>query len=308
VETGQNRPVVGNQPPAVLAGRHNLPAPLTSLVGRGAELRGIAEALRRSRLVTLTGPGGVGKTRLALELARRQVGRRVDGAWLVDLAASAQAPDVAAETARTLDVGSRRDATLTDALVSYLAERDPLLVLDNCEHVIEPSARLAGTLLAFCPDVRIMATSREVFDVPGERVWRLGPLDADEARRLFVERARARRPEFMPDERADETIVRICERLDRLPLAIELAAARVGVMSAAEILAGLESRLGELGGGRLSPPRHRTVRATVEWSHKLLDAGEQEASARWPCSSAVSTPRRRSRWRLGCRWTCSLAS
>ncbi|HEV2785602.1 MAG TPA: LuxR C-terminal-related transcriptional regulator [Solirubrobacteraceae bacterium] len=269
--------MVDSEAPAALPGHHNLPVPLTSLVGRGAELQGIAEALRTSRLVTLTGPGGVGKTRLALELARRQVGRRADGVWLVDLAAGPEAADVAAETARTLDVGSRRGATWTDALVGYLAERDPLLVLDNCEHVIDASAELAHTLLASCPDVRIMATSREILDMPGERVWRLEPLDADHARRLFVQRARARRPEFMPDERADETITRICERLDRLPLAIELAAARVGVMSAEEILAGLEARLGELRGGRLARPRHRTVRATVEWSHRLLETAEQRA-------------------------------
>jgi len=161
--------------------------------------------------------------------------------------------------------------------VGYLAERDTLLVLDNCEHVIAASAELADSLLASCPNIRIMATSREILDIPGERVWRLEPLDADDARRLFVQRARARRPEFVPDERAEEMITRICERLDRLPLAIELAAARVGVMSAEEILAGLEARLGELGGGRLAPLRHRTVRAAVEWSHRLLDAAEQGA-------------------------------
>jgi predicted ATPase len=226
--------------------------------------------------VTLTGPGGVGKTRLALELARRQIGRRTDGVWLVDLAAGPEGPDVAAETARTLAVRGRRGATWTDALQYHLANRDPLLVLDNCEHVIDAAARVADSLLGSCPNVRIIATSREVFDVQGEQVWRLKPLDADDARRLFVERARARRPEFMPDERADKTIARICERLDSLPLAIELAAARVGVMSIEEILAGIESRLGSLGGGRLAPPRHRTVRATVEWSYNLLDTSEQE--------------------------------
>jgi non-specific serine/threonine protein kinase len=268
--------MVETERPAGLSG-HNLPAPLTSLVGRGPELGGIGEALRKSRLVTLTGPGGVGKTRLALELARRQIGRRSDGVWLVDLASGPEAPDVAAETARTLDVRSRRDATWTDCLQSYLADRDPLLVLDNCEHVIEAAAQLADGLLASCPDVRIIATSREVFDVQGERVWRLEPLDPDDARRLFVERARARRPQFLPDERTDETITRICERLDRLPLAIELAAARAGVMSIEEILAELESSLGLLGGGRLAPPRHRTVRATVEWSHMLLETAEQDA-------------------------------
>jgi non-specific serine/threonine protein kinase len=266
-----------NEAFAAFHGHHNLPASLTSLVGRVAELQGIGEALRKSRMVTLTGPGGVGKTRVALELARRQVGRRAAGVWLVDLTAGREVPDVAAETARTLDVGSRRDATWTDALVSSLAERDLLIVLDNCEHVIEACAELADALLASCPNVRIMATSREIFDMPGERVWRLEPLDVEDARRLFVERARARRPEFMLDARSNETITRICERLDRLPLAIELAAARVSAMSAAEVLAGLESRVGELRGGRLAPPHQRTVRATVEWSYRLLDTVEQDA-------------------------------
>ena len=274
---GQNRAMGDGEAPAARRRDHNLPAPLTSLIGREAALRSVSEALRKSRLVTVTGPGGVGKTRLALEFAHRQVGRRADGVWLVDLAAVSEAFDVAAETARTLDVGRGRDTTWTEALVSHLAARDPLIVLDNCEHVIGACAELAHGLLASCPRVRIIATSREILDTPGERVCRLEPLDAEHAQRLFVERARARRPEFMPDERADATITRICERLDRLPLSIELAASRVGVMSAEEILAGLDSRLGELGGGRLARPRHRTVRATVEWSHRLLDPAEGTA-------------------------------
>ncbi len=256
---------------------HNLPAPLTSLVGRDRELEGISKALRKSRLVTLSGPGGVGKTRLALEVARREVGRRAAGVWLVDLALGSEAQDVAAETARTLDIRSQGSMSWTDALAKYLTDRDPLLVLDNCEHVVEDSARLADTLLAACPDARIIATSREVLDLRGERVWRLEPLGIDDARRLFVERARDRRPDFIPDERAEQAIAQLCERLDRLPLAIELAAARVAVMSPEEILAGLESRLGELSGGRFAPERHRTVRAAVEWSHQLLDTAEQEA-------------------------------
>ena len=256
---------------------HNLPAPLTSLLGRDRELEGIGRGLRKCRLVTLSGPGGVGKTQLALEVARREVGRRAAGVWLVDLALVPGAPEVAAETARTLDIRSRGGVSWTDTLVKYVADRDPLLVLDNCEHVVEDSARLADTLLAACPDARIIATSREVLGLRGERVWRLEPLGIDDARRLFVERARDRRPDFIPDERAEQAIAQLCERLDRLPLAIELAAARVAVMSPQEILASLESRSGELTGGRLAPERHRTVRAAVEWSHQLLDAAEQEA-------------------------------
>ena len=256
-------------------GAHNLPAPLTSLVGRERELQGIGETLVRTRLVTLTGPGGVGKTRLALELARRQARRRPGGVWLVDLTT---AGDVAAETARVLDVRAARGTTATDALRSYLVDRDVLIVLDNCEHMVDASAELAAALLTTCRGVRIMATSRESLGVGGETVWRLEPLEPDDARRLFVERARQRRPEFMPGAEADATIDRLCARVDRLPLAIELAAARIGVMSPGEVLAGLEARLGVLGGGgRLAPPHHRTVRAAIEWSHQLLDPIEQRA-------------------------------
>jgi predicted ATPase/DNA-binding CsgD family transcriptional regulator len=257
---------------------HNLPAPLTSLVGRTRELEGIGATLRTKRLVTLTGPGGVGKTRLALALAHRQVARRADGVWLVDLTAGPETPDVAAETARVLDVRGPVGTPVTDALRKYLAGRDVLLVLDNCEHVVDASAELAASLLTTCADVRVMATSREPLGVDGETVWRLEPLVAEDAYRLFVERARQRRPEFVPGEETDATIARLCARLDRLPLAIELAAARVSVMSAAEVLAGVEAQLGMLGGGgRLSPPHHRTVRAAVEWSHQLLDPAEQAA-------------------------------
>jgi predicted ATPase/DNA-binding CsgD family transcriptional regulator len=257
---------------------HNLPAPLTSLVGRTRELEGIGETLRATRLVTLTGPGGVGKTRLALALAHRQVARRADGVWLVDLTAGPETPDVAAETARVLDVRGPVGTSATVALRKYLADRDVLLVLDNCEHVVDASAELAAALLTTCADVRVMATSREPLGVEGETVWRLEPLAAADAYRLFVERARQRRPQFVPGEETDATIARLCARLDRLPLAIELAAARVSVMSPAEVLAGVETRLGMLGGGgRLSPPHHRTVRAAVEWSHQLLDRGEQAA-------------------------------
>jgi len=257
---------------------HNVPAPLTALVGRARELDAIGETLRRTRLVTLTGPGGVGKTRLALALAQRQIARRPDGVWLVDLASGPETPDVAAETARVLDVRSPGGATPTDALRRYLVNRDVLLVLDNCEHVVSACAELAVALLTSCANVRIMATSRESLGVSGETVWRLEPLGPEHAYRLFVERARQRQPGFVPGEGTDATIAELCARLDHLPLAIELAAARVSVMSPAEVLCSLESRLGTLGGGgRLAPPHHRTVRAAVEWSHQLLDSTEQEA-------------------------------
>lgn len=258
------------------AAPHNLPVALTSLIGRSRELDDVGETLRRTRLVTLTGPGGTGKTRLVVELARRQTGRHADGVWFVDLTAADLDP--AAEVARTLDIGARSSATPTESLRRYLADRDTLLVLDNCEHVIDACAELAAAVLTACADVRILATSREPLGVSGETVWRLDPLGEQDAQRLFVERARQRRPEFIPTEEMDATIAALCARVDHLPLAIELAAARIGMMSPAEILAGLDAHLDMLSGGsRTSPARHRTVRAAVEWSHALLDPGEQRA-------------------------------
>jgi predicted ATPase/DNA-binding NarL/FixJ family response regulator len=257
---------------------HDVPVPLTSLIGRSRELEALGDTLRTARLVTLAGPGGVGKTRLAVEVAHRQRARQRDGVWIVDLTSTPDTPDVAAETARTLDVRGATGVTPTDALRRFLAERDAMLVLDNCEHVIGACAQLAADLLTSCGDLTILATSRELLGVTGETVWRLDPLAPDDARRLFVERARQRQPGFMPTLEEDAAIARMCERLDRLPLAIELAAGRVGVMSVAEILAGIESQLDGLGGpGRAAPPHHRTVRATVEWSHRLLDSTEQNA-------------------------------
>jgi predicted ATPase len=256
---------------------HNLPAPLTSLVGREPELNAIGEALRANRLVTLTGPGGVGKTRVALEAARDQLTRR-DGVWLVDLAPGPETPDVAAETARVLDFHARAGTTPTEGLRRHLAKRDLLLVLDNCEQVIDACAELAATLLASCPDVSILATSREPLGLDGETVWRLDPLRRDDAYQLFVGRARQRRAGFRPDAAAEATIAELCERLDRLPLAIELAAARVSVMTPAEILEGVSVHLGDLAGGsRRTRHHHRSVRAAVEWSYQLLDQVEQVA-------------------------------
>jgi non-specific serine/threonine protein kinase len=248
------------------------------LVGRTRELERIGEALNKTRLVTLSGPGGVGKTRLALELARRQLARRPDGVWMVDLAPGAEVPDPFAETARTLDVRSPGGGAAIDALRRYLMNRDLLLVLDNCEHVVDACAELATALLSSCANVRVMATSRESLGVNGETVWRLNPLGPDDAYRLFVERARQHQPDFLPGGDVEATIAQLCQRLDRLPLAIELAAARVSMMSPGEILSSLESRLGELSGGtRISPPHHRTVQGAVEWSQQLLDPTEKEA-------------------------------
>jgi predicted ATPase/DNA-binding CsgD family transcriptional regulator len=272
VGAGVKRTVnVGNDPPA-----RALPIAPTTLIGRARDLEIVTQHLRRARLLTLTGAGGVGKTRLALEVARRRTVRADSGVWLVDLVTVAPGADVASETARILHIDGVTGVAAREALSRSLGDRHALLVLDNCEHVIEGCAELASALLGACPNLRLLATSREVLGVPGEFVVPVDPLAAEDARRLFVERAARRRPGFVPAEDDDEAIAALCWKLDRLPLAIELAAARVNAMSPTEISASLDERRLQLGGGRrLAPAHHRTVRATVEWSYRLLDLDEQ---------------------------------
>jgi predicted ATPase/DNA-binding NarL/FixJ family response regulator len=255
----------------------SIPAPLTRLIGRAEELEGVTSALGRARLVTLAGPAGVGKTRIAIEVGR-EASRRLESVSLVDLATVAADEDVAAETARALGVRGRTGDATTRVLVDYLTDRDALLVLDNCEHVLEACSSFAATLLGACSSLRILATSREPLGIAGELVWRLEPLVPDDAYRLFLERARERRPDLIPDERTETTILEICARLDNLPLGIELAAARVSAMSPQEILAGVEAHLGGLGGRRRAvPAHHRSVGDAVELSYTLLDPVERRA-------------------------------
>lgn len=270
----------------------NLPERLTSFVGRDGEIVEVDRLLDEGRLVTITGPGGAGKTSLAVETARRRSERHPDGAWLVELAAVGGGSGVLDAVAAALDIdrspgfrsGAETERSLEDAIVAHLRGRTALVILDNCEHVVMASARLAASILTRCPAVRILATSREQLDVPGEVVWRIPPLAADDglpgrhgpANRLFAERAAAAggARTFSGEEWAD--IARIVRRLDGLPLAIELAAARTRSLGVADLAARLDDALGLLTtGSRLAGARQQTLRATIDWSHRLLADDEQ---------------------------------
>jgi predicted ATPase len=270
-------------------GRLRLPADASSFVGRRHELAELTALLRRSRLLTLTGTGGAGKTRLALELARSVEGAFGDGAALVELA-PARPASVATAAAAALDVQALPGQSLEDAVAGFLAAREVLLVLDNCEHVLAASASLASDLLRAASRLALLVTSREPLRLPGEVVFRVPSLaipDPEqhtspaellgyEAVTLFVERAAAVAHGFeLGDDNADD-VARICFRLDGLPLALELAAGRVGALSPAAIAERLDDRFRLLrAGSSRSPTRQQTLEATLRWSHDLLEPDER---------------------------------
>jgi predicted ATPase/DNA-binding SARP family transcriptional activator len=286
------RPVAAGVPPrrAQPVGLSNLPAPVTSFVGRTWELAELREALTRSRLVTLTGPGGCGKTRLALEVAGQLVEGYPDGVWVVEFAALAEPTLVPWSVADMLGVVEQPGEPLTVTLTRFLQPRQVLLVLDNCEHLIEACAALATALLRACPHLRLLATSREGLAVAGERTHlvpslttpdpaHLPPLEdlaTYEAVSLFLERGQTRWSALTLTAANAGAVAQICAQLDGLPLAIELAAARMSALSVESIAARLDDRFRLLTGGpRTALPRQQTLRATVEWSYALLDAAEQ---------------------------------
>ncbi|WP_309110993.1 BTAD domain-containing putative transcriptional regulator [Saccharothrix sp.] len=266
------------------AGRHVLPAQLTSFVGRAEEVRLVGKALDEARLVTLLGPGGAGKTRLAVEVA---AGRPGD-VFFVDLAPLGAGGDVPQAVVTALGLredGLRAPRAARERLVAALAGRDVLLVLDNCEHVVEDAAALAGALLVACPGLRVLATSREVLGVTGETVRPVPPLPAVDgsspAVALFADRAVAVDPSFRLDAETVPLVVAICRALDGMPLAIELAAARVRSLPPAEVAARLDDRFRLLSrGNRAAAPRHRTLHAVVEWSWDLLSEPERVVARR----------------------------
>ncbi len=274
---------------------HNLPAELTSFVGRRQELLDLPGVLAAARLVSLTGAGGVGKTRLAVRLAWGLVAEFSDGVWLVDLAPLSASDLVAQAIATALGIRESPGRSAREALVDGLRSRQLLLVLDNCEHLIAVCADLAEKLLRAAPALRILATSREALGVSGETVCRVTSLSvpltsasvsvealADaEATRLFIERARAIDAAFTPTPANADAIAGICRRLDGIPLAIELAAARVVVLSPEQIEQRLEDRFRLLTGGtRTVAARQRTLEATMDWSYRLLSDVERETLTR----------------------------
>ena len=262
----------------------NLPAQVTSFVGRASEIAAVTQALMDARLVTITGVGGVGKTRLALQVAAEVLPRYPDGAWFCELAAAEDEETMLQVVASSLDVAPRSDMSFADSVVDFLRGKRLLLVLDNCEHLLEPVAAFAEHVLRDCRDVHVLTTSREVLSVAGEHVVGLrslavpNPTDSPEniassdAVELFTERARAARANFVVDATNAQAVAEICRRLDGIPLAIELAAARTAAMSAPEIASHLDERFRLLRGARHSAlERHQTLRATVDWSYSLLD-------------------------------------
>jgi predicted ATPase/DNA-binding SARP family transcriptional activator len=296
--------------PAEVAGNGSrLPAQLTSFVGRQRELSELNKLLAGDRLVTLVGPGGAGKTRLATEAATRATGR----VWFVHLAGLREAVDVPIALATALGIGDTpiaeapkvwpvRHPDATKRLLDALADRADLVVLDNCEHLISAAAQLADTLLAGCPRLRILATSRESLAITGETLLPVGPLDLPDeystagiavehaAVRLFVDRAASVRPGFTVDDSNVREVVAVCRQLDGLPLALELAAARLRSMTVGQIAERLDDRFRLLtGGSRTSLPRHQTLGAVVEWSWGLLTDSERTLATRMSVFATAAT-------------------
>ncbi len=269
---------------------NNLPRQLTSFVGREREIAEVKRLLPTTGVLMLTGSGGCGKTRLALEVAADLIDTYPDGVWLVELAALAE-PDLVLHTlAAALGVREAPGRALLATLIDYLQTRDLLLVLDNCEHLLAACASLVESLARACPRLRVLATSREPLGIPGETVWRVPSLSLPEpgqapsvdhllqyeATRLFIERATSGQPGFTPASHNADAVAAVCRRLDGIPLAIELAAARMRVLSVEQIAERLDNRFRLLtGGGRTALPRQQTLRGTLDWSYDLLSQKEQ---------------------------------
>ena len=288
------------RPPAARTVSGNLPHPVTDLVGREDERAEVAARLRRSRLVTLTGPGGIGKTRLALAVGAESVPDHVDGVWLVALEALSDGGLLARQIASVLGLKEEFSRSCLIVVAEHLRPKRLLLVLDNCEHLLAAAAKVTGHLLRECAGVRILATSREALGITGETAWAVPALSVPdpahlppgqatlrrvlmgyEGIQLFVERARAVQKTFALTDGNALAVAQVCARLEGLPLAIELAAARIRAMTVGQIAARLDDRLGLLtGGSRAGQSRQQTLRATLDWSYDLLGEAERLLMAR----------------------------
>ncbi len=309
----------------------NLPAQASSFIGQEAELAAVLALVGGSRLVTLTGAGGAGKTRLGLQVAARLADSAGDGVWFVDLAPLGDPDLVAVTVAGVLGVRPEPGRSVLESVAEAVGGRHLLVLLDNCEHLIGACAKVADALLRCCPNLALLATSREPLGIGGEHVYRVpslgvpadgddtGAIWASEAVRLLADRAAAQGAPLAGDEETAEVAGRVCRRLDGIPLAIELAAARLRVMSAGELEARLDERFALLtGGSRAGLARQQTLRAMVDWSWELLTGPERAVLAvlstfagglpsprprRWRRTRTCPPPRS---WATWARWWTSL--
>lgn len=268
---------------------NNLPIQLTSFIGREREMAEAKERLAAARLLTLIGSGGTGKTRLALQLGAELLPSFADGVWLVEMAALTDPSLISQTIADVFDLRQQPGTSLTEVLVDHLRAKNLLLIMDNCEHLVEACAELAGQLLCACGHIQLIVSSREVLGISGEMVYRIPSLSLPgleqgtsaalancESVKLFAERARAVNPKFALSDQNAPFVAQVCQRLDGIPLALELAAARAAVFSVEQIAARLDNRFQLLvGGSRTALPRHQTLRALIDWSYDLLSDDEQ---------------------------------
>ncbi len=283
-------PALRGVPPARHSAASNLPHLLTSFIGRQTELTVIPRLMADHRLVTLTGPGGIGKTRLAIEVARQLLNSRHVPVYFVDLAPLGDPGLVPQAIASVLGLSDRATPSFTEAVVQFLAASEVLMLLDNCEHLLAAAATVTTAVVSSCPSVRVLTTSRERLNILGERVWPVSPLRAPDPDRLpaitdlarfetiqlFVDRARAHQPSFVLAEDIAPAVARICHRLDGMPLGVELAAAQTSLLSPDQIVTRLDDRFQLLAGGsRTALARHQTLAATIDWSCNLINAAEQ---------------------------------
>ena len=270
---------------------HNLPIQLTSFIGREQDIAEVKRLMASTRLLTLTGTGGTGKTRLAVQVAAEELEEFADGVWSIELAPITDPALVPQTAASTLGVREHPGQPILATLVDYLRPKHLLLILDNCEHLITTCAHFAATLLQQCPSLRILATSREALGIGGETTWRVPSLTLPDPKdpsaldrlmqyeglRLFVARAVANNPKFQITPNNAPAIIQVCSHLDGIPLAIELAAARVRALAVEQVAARLDDRFRLLtGGSRAALPRHQTLRAAIDWSYDLLSLKERE--------------------------------